>query len=82
MEVDTRKMNSENVREMSFSGAARKLLDGMQPGDKVEVTSVIDAFGTKHEASRLRIFIQQQKKSSEKIMTRNINGSLHIWRIA
>lgn len=82
MEIDTRKMCAENMREMSFSGAARKLLDDMTPGDKVEITSVVDAFGERHEPSRLRIFIQQQKKSSEKIMTRNIGGVLHVWRIA
>lgn len=82
MELDVTKMQADGFRSMSVSGALRNFLDKIPVGGKMEISSVVDAKGEKKNPCYVRPFMLQVSKPGEKFTTRNINGSLHVWRLS
>lgn len=82
MMLDAREMSSSGFRRHSISGALRSFLDTLDRDGVGVIEKVIDATGGEKNVTYVRPFIKQVSRPGEKFMTREIDGSLHVWRLS
>jgi hypothetical protein len=82
MILDARKMSSSGFRKHSISGALRNFLDTLERDGVGVIEKIVDFTGCEKNPTYIRPFIKQVSKPGERFMTREIGGSLHVWRLS
>jgi len=82
MKFDLSEIAKENPSNATYTYVAKWLIENTPVGGVSVVSSVIGIDGVEVGPKHIRPFIAQKVTGGQKIVTRFIAGSLHVWRIA